>query len=33
MKSKRGFGKTKHFVQLSITILDVWDIASGFMTN
>ena len=25
MKNKRGLGKTWHFFQLKVTILDVWD--------
>ena len=28
-----GFGKTWDFFYLNLTILDVWDMPNGFMTN
>ena len=33
MQNKRGFGKIWHFFYLKPTILDVWDMSNGFMTN
>ena len=34
MKNKRGFGTTWHFFfKLKLTILDIWDMPNGFMTN
>ena len=33
MKNRNGFGKTWNFFHLKLTILDVWDISNGFMTN
>ena len=33
MKNKRGFGKTWNFFYLKPTILYVWDMSNGFMTN
>ena len=33
MKNKRRFGKTWHFFYLKLTILNVWDMPNGFMTN
>ena len=33
MENKRGFAKTWHFFYLKPTILDVWDMSNGFMTN
>ena len=33
MKTKREFAKTWHFFYLKPTILDVWDMSNGFMTN
>ena len=33
MKNKRGFGKTWHFFQLKLTILDDWNMPNGFVTN
>ena len=33
MKNKRGFGKSWHFFYFKLTILNVWDMPNGFMTN
>ena len=33
MKNKGRFGKTWNFFYLKPTILDVWDMSNGFMTN
>ena len=33
MKNKRGLGKTWHSFQLKVTILDVWDMPNGSMTD
>ena len=33
MKNKRGLKNFGIFFQLKATILDVWDISNGFMTN
>ena len=33
MKNQRRFGKTWHFFYLKLTILNVWDMPNGFMTN
>ena len=33
MKNKRRLGKTWHFFYFTLTVLDVWDITNGFMTN
>ena len=33
MKNKTGFGKSWYLFHLKLTILDVWDILNGFITN
>ena len=33
MKNKRGFGKTWHFFQLKLIILDDWNMPNAFVTN
>ena len=33
MKNRKRFGKKLAFFKLKPTILDVWDISSGFISN
>ena len=33
MKNKREFGETWHFLKLKLTIIDVWNMPNGLMTN
>ena len=33
MKNEQGFGKPGNFFQLKLTILDVWDMSIGSITN